>query len=239
MTTLHLLAALSRSATPEGAFLRQVRLTPDAVLATGARCRSDAHADDAAFARAGDRQGAKDASAQETVFSVPDVPRLDDLKTRTVGRRSPTIARLMSTQMPEGGRVNTRLGVTTIRGWTLTHSLHYLLTLGMLLLLLDQGIEKGAWQLLVCAALVSLEVSFVSWAVWLPAKGVALWLAPPPLHWFVLASVLLELVTVRYELWMKRVDLAEPELPVSHFWREYWREVFDTVWERMRTRYEN
>ncbi|WP_145830640.1 hypothetical protein [Streptomyces sp. T12] len=170
---------------------------------------------------------------------MPQAPRLDDLKTHTVSRRSSTMARLMSTQMPEGGRVNTRAGVTTIRGWTLTHALHYLLTLGTLLLLLDQGIEKGAWELLACAALVPLEVSFVPWAVWLPAKGLALWLAPTPLRWFVIASVLLEMVTVRYELWMKRVDLAEPELPVSHFWRAYWREVYGTVWERMRTRYEN
>lgn len=239
LTTLHLLAALSRSATPEGAFLRQTRLTPDAVLATGARCRSDVHADDAAFVRAGDRRGTGDASARDTVLSVPEAPRSDDLKTRTVSRRSSTMARLMSTQMPEGGRVNTRAGVTTIRGWTLTHTLHYLLTVGVVLLLLDQGIEKGAWQFLVCAALVPLEVSFVPWAVWLPAKSVALWLAPPPLCWFVIASVLLEMITLRYELWMKRVDLAEPKLPVSHFWRAYWREVYNTAWERVRTRYEN
>ncbi|MGQ4401729.1 hypothetical protein ACN6K4_001898 [Streptomyces hayashii] len=231
-STLHLLAALARSATEEGAYLRRSGLTPDVVLATGARCRADAHAEDAAFARGGTREA-------DTVLSVPDAPRRGDLRTRTGSRRSPTIARLMSTQLPRGGRLNTRLGHTVLRRWALIQGLYYLFALSSGLLLLGQGIEKGAWALALCVPLVGMELSKLPWSVWLAAKALLLWLAPWPLRGFVLGAVVLELVVIRYELWMKRVDLGDPELPVSHFWRAYWRQTQETVWNRMRTRFEN
>ncbi|WP_146608271.1 hypothetical protein [Streptomyces sp. NTH33] len=226
VSTLHLLAALAGSATPEGAFLRQNRLTSDAVLTIGARCRAEVGGDDAAFAR--DHAGDADA-----VFSVPDAPTPDDLTTRTGGRRSATAARIMGHHLPRGNRLNTRLGVARMRWWAVSHTLNYLVTLSAVLLFVDQALGAGPWWLGFCAVLVSIQLSAVPWSVWLTVKVVSLWLAPPPLSWVVLGSIVFELAEFRDKLWMKRVDRAEPGLPSGYFWRAYWREMFAMGMDRM------
>ncbi|MGW3917720.1 hypothetical protein ACWEBX_40645, partial [Streptomyces sp. NPDC005070] len=218
-TTLHLLAALSRSTAAEGVFLRETGLSPDAVLAVGGRCREDVRGLDAAFAVG--RRSEDDS----TVLSVPPAPRPDDLATRTTGRRSASVARLMSGQLPESGRMNTRLGVVRVRSWVLGHTAHYLITLAMVLLLINEGIEKDAWTLVACGLLVSLQLSLVPWTVWGAGRAVGLWLTPVPLSWLVLGASLIEILVVRDELWMKRVDLGRPELPLRYFRLEYWREL--------------
>ncbi|WP_189266871.1 hypothetical protein [Streptomyces fuscichromogenes] len=226
-TTLHLLAALSRSTAAEGVFLREAGLGSDTVLAVGARCRGDVRGEDAAFAAGRRPEG------DATVLAIPPAPRPDDLVTRTTGRRSASVARLLSGQLPESGRMNTRLGVVRVRSWVLGHAAHYLITLAAVLLLVDEFIGTGDWTLLVCVPLVPLQLSLTPWTVWVAARAVALWLTPAPLPWLVLGASLLEVLVVRDELWMKRVDLGRPGLPLRYFRLEYWRELRSMIEARM------
>ncbi|MEU4097442.1 hypothetical protein [Streptomyces sp. NPDC026673] len=226
-TTLHLLAALSRSTAAEGVFLREAGLSSDAVLAAGARCRGDVRGADAAFAVGPRSEG------DGTVLSVPAAPQPGDLATRTTGRRSASVSRLMSGQLPESGRMNTRLGVVRVRSWVLGHTAHGLITLLTVLLLVDEGMEKGDWVFLACVPLVSLQLSLVPWAFWVAARTVGLWLTPAPLSWLVFGASLIEVLVVRDELWMKRVDLGRPELPLRYFRLSYWRELRSMVEARL------
>ncbi|MFE3717447.1 hypothetical protein [Streptomyces cyaneofuscatus] len=227
VTTLHLLAALAGSDTPEGAFLRQNRLTSDLVLAVGARCREQVRGDDAAFSR--DRAADEPAG---TAFSVPDAPTPDDLRTRTSGRGSPTMTRVMGASLPRGTRVNTRLGVVALRWWAISHSANYLVALGAALMFADQALRAGPWWLLFCALAATLRLPAVPWGVWLTTKAVCLWAAPLPLAWAVLGSAVLELTQFRIELWAMRVDRGDPALPAGYFWRAHWREVYATALDR-------
>jgi len=219
-TTLHLLAACLESSAPETRGLIDAGLTADVVLSAGARYHPTTApgtdtTDDRAFqARGtpGDPAGA--------MFSVPPPPTPPDLSTRTGGLRSPAVKRLLSGTLPSGARSNTPLGVLSIGRWAVCQALHYLATLGAALLLVTAAFEQGNCWLLLGVPLVVAQLNVLPMVPWLAAKAAAFWLAPAPVRWLILVSVVFELLTCRYEVWMKRVDLADPDFGLSQVRRQ-------------------
>jgi hypothetical protein len=200
VTTAHLLIAGLDAARADN---RSPTVPADAVLRAAA-CTAPTDPEDDAF-----RGPSGGPPSWLDGLPVPPPPQQEELRRRTTGREFAVAARLFSSFLPEGGRINTSLGLRTTRRWALVLTAQMLLMVTLLYVVIRGALTDSLWQLLLVLPVV-LRLSEVPAWLWAAATLTGMFLGPWPVPLLLLAYGAATAAVVRSELLMRRVDLGDP-----------------------------
>jgi hypothetical protein len=148
----------------------------------------------------------------------PVTPTLEELRERTPGRRSATVASMMRKVMPEHETPGTPYGLVRARRWALAHIIFLCLRPLTILAMIVFGIRTHSWWslsavlLLISPEVAPLTLSITSYA------GLAVIVSlkfPWPFLTLVLVTAAAGGAGFWYQWWMKRIDEGDPSLPVA------------------------
>ncbi len=199
--TVHLVAALAALPCSHLAPINAAGIDL-ALLRTGAaRSTADVSKGDRSFAR----------QPPPPVLVTPESPEIADLMTRTPRSRSAALKQLLDSLMPTGAQTMSPYGLERVRPYArLSMARQALMAVTLLIAL---GSEMPWWLYLILVPALSTP-TFVPMTVWLVFVAGGALLCPWPVPFALLLTTALGLVASWYELWMKRIDLAEPNTSI-------------------------
>ncbi len=198
VSSIYLMGALAESPDPGLRPLRDVRVGSDLLLSGTARTRARVDSDDVAFA----------AAPAPAVLHTPATPPLADLMTRTGSRRSASIVKLLNSQMPSGpNATSSPYGKVRAGRWATVQAFHQLLIVTVMLVAIDVGAQWWMYPLLLGSLATPTYAPVPVWGAFVATTMV---FTPTPVAVVVLLAALTGGTGAWYELWMKRVDLADP-----------------------------
>lgn len=218
VTTAHLLAAVLDVVARTREASVPHHLTPSAVLRAAAVTAPGPDGDMTFPKRTGRAESWLDR------LPPPPVPEREELLRRTPGRRLALATKLLNETMPSRGWAGTPLSQRLARRWALLSTALYTLQITGLYLVLQSIADGRVWSLAFLVPVAARLEAVPLWP-WLALQTAALVVAPAPLRYVLAAAAVVEAVAMRDQVWMTRLDRADPGFGLRMMHRQLRRQM--------------